>query len=593
MISDAMDDCFDGDSDMEDEIVQNVMDEIGLQMNCESISMLCCDESSNYNNNNYAADTIGLTFGGAKDVNNFRECIEQKIMPSKSSITYEGLLYQYFFDITNKSRNIPQHLLFYPTYCYARTLSKSFLSSTCNTTANEYEYFLTVGLNSNLKKSEFKRKKLNLICVLDRSGSMAHNFSGESNESKSKMNVANEAVNIIISHLTKDDRFALITFETNAKVEYGLQFIADYNLEEIKNNILQIIPDGSTNFEAGFNHAIAEYQKIMQTEEIDEYENRIIFLTDAQPNVGNTSESSLLELVSKYSEQPVGNLNCNRIYTTFIGIGLDFNASLIQTISQTRGCNYYSVKSTAEFMETMNEDFSFMVTPIVFNVVLRIMSEGNSCQIAKVYGCQNEKKKESMLESGEVTRIHTLFPSRKSKNSKKGTKGGIILVQLTKKESDANEENKESEMSTISVEVSYEDRNGNKFKNEQQIEFDIEGNGNDENMEYFDNLGIRKAIVLCKYVDIIYDWIDNASPANIERNQRSLAVSGVYKSIFSEFVLYFKNEMKICDDLEMQKEIALLQTLIAVENENCVDVKASYAPPNYLTLQQRLDALKR
>eukprot|EP01084_Bolivina_argentea_P125540 222417_1 len=42
--------------------------------------------------------TIGLSVGGAKDVNNFRECIKKKRMPSGKSITYNGLLYEYYFD---------------------------------------------------------------------------------------------------------------------------------------------------------------------------------------------------------------------------------------------------------------------------------------------------------------------------------------------------------------------------------------------------------------------------------------------------------------------------------------------------------------
>jgi len=43
-------------------------------------------------------NTIGLSMGGSKDVNNFRKCIEENIMPSINSITCNGLLYQYYFN---------------------------------------------------------------------------------------------------------------------------------------------------------------------------------------------------------------------------------------------------------------------------------------------------------------------------------------------------------------------------------------------------------------------------------------------------------------------------------------------------------------
>ena len=39
------------------------------------------------------------------------------------------------------------------------------------------EYYITVGLNSNIKESDFQRKKLNLVIVLDVSGSMDSKFS--------------------------------------------------------------------------------------------------------------------------------------------------------------------------------------------------------------------------------------------------------------------------------------------------------------------------------------------------------------------------------------------------------------------------------
>ena len=76
----------------------------------------------------------------------------------------------------------------------------------CSDCANDFEYFITIGLNSNIKQSDFKRKKLNLVVVLDISGSMRSGFGGGGRRKKrrgkrgrggvnsvgSKMRVANE-----------------------------------------------------------------------------------------------------------------------------------------------------------------------------------------------------------------------------------------------------------------------------------------------------------------------------------------------------------------------------------------------------------------
>ena len=79
-------------------------------------------------------------------------------------ITYEGLFYDYYFD-TGKAQACEK--LFCPSYTYA--ISKDPISE-------KDDYYLAVGLNSNIKESDFERKKLNLVVVLDMSGSMSSQF---------------------------------------------------------------------------------------------------------------------------------------------------------------------------------------------------------------------------------------------------------------------------------------------------------------------------------------------------------------------------------------------------------------------------------
>ena len=67
------------------------------------------------------------------------------------------------------------------------------------------------------------------------------------------------------------------------------------------------------------------------------------------PNYGYTSKEDLLSLI-KYN----ANLG---IYTTFIGVGVDFNTKLIEDISDVKGANYYSVHNSKEFKERMGEQF--------------------------------------------------------------------------------------------------------------------------------------------------------------------------------------------------------------------------------------------
>ena len=47
-----------------------------------------------------------------------------------------------------------------------------------------------------------------------------------------------------------------------------------------------------------------------------------------------------------------------------------FGTGLIEHISNVRGCNYYSVINSDGFKKRMNEEFEYMVTPLVFNVMV-------------------------------------------------------------------------------------------------------------------------------------------------------------------------------------------------------------------------------
>lgn len=51
-------------------------------------------------------------------------------------------------------------------------------------------------------------------------------------------------------------------------------------------------------------------------------ENRIIYLTDMQPNAGSSDGKALLDLTKKNSN--------HGLYTTFVGLGVDFNSELVE-----------------------------------------------------------------------------------------------------------------------------------------------------------------------------------------------------------------------------------------------------------------------
>jgi Ca-activated chloride channel family protein len=496
---------------------------------------------------------IGFSTGGAKDINNFRENIEQGYLPLPSDVTYEGLFYDYYFD-TGALQECRK--LFCPSYSYA--VSRDPISG-------EPQYYLSVGLNSGLQ--DFQRKKLNLVVVLDFSGSMGSPFDQyyydrfgnrvelKADESgKTKMQIADESVVALLSHLKEGDRFGLVIFSDDAFLVDPLTSVEDKDLERLKRRILEINETYGTNMEVGMEKGTALFDRFQGANK-SEYENRIIFLTDAMPNIGETGDLGLFRMLEDNADRG--------IYTTFIGIGVDFNTELMEAITKIKGANYYSVHSASEFKERMDDEFDYMVTPLVFD--LRLNLEAPGYRIEKVYGSP-----EADEATGELMKVNTLFPSKVEAGQ---VKGGVILVKLKKLSPEGD----------VKLKVSYQDRNGVEDSDEAEVQIA------EAKPDIYQNGGIRKAVLLSRYVDLLKDWmIDERAaqekglkvvpsvtlangiiiPVELgewERQSMPLRVSEPYRELFSQFKDYFQREMQAVGDSNLQQEQVILQKLSGFE----------------------------
>jgi Ca-activated chloride channel family protein len=259
---------------------------------------------------------IGLSAGGAKDIANFRENIRNNYLPLPTDVTYEGLFYDYFFET---GQTEPSSKLFSPSYSYAVS---------CDPISHQTEYYLSVGLNSGLKESDFQRKKLNVVIVLDNSGSMGESFNRYYYDQAGnqvdlynedgmtwqmrKMESANQSVVAIIDQLRWDDRFAIVTFNSNARLVKPMGSVNQTDMNRIRSMVLDINAGGSTNLDAGLDMATGLFRGEFEINSY-EYENRIIVLTDAQPNTGDISSYGFSNTLMRNAD--------NRIYSTVIGIG--------------------------------------------------------------------------------------------------------------------------------------------------------------------------------------------------------------------------------------------------------------------------------
>lgn len=524
---------------------------------------------------------LGYSVGGAKDINNFRENIKNGYLPLPTDITHEGLFYDYYFD-TGKSKECRK--LFCASYTTALTNDKF---------SGNYKEYLTVGLNSGLKEENFKRPPMNLMIVLDISGSMSSPFNSyhydrygnkkETGETstKSKLEIAKSSIIEITKKLNAEDSFGMVLFDENAYVAKPMRRVGETDMNKIREGISKLTPQGATNMEIGLKKGKRLLEDYINEKNLQkDYENRVIFLTDAMPNTGSTSGENLATITRQMAEE--------KVYSTFVGVGVDFNSTLIEEITDVKGANYFSVNTENEFKQKIQEDFDLIVTPLVFD--LKLSFDSNKFEVEDIYGVPGMKEYNA---SSGIINIKTLFPSR---NREGEVKGGVILLKL-KNTIGIKPSDKTSQAFTL--EVSYQDRAGNIDKSTEAVDLErfnfalpnalfpvgVKPYG-------YENSGIRKSILLSNYANLMQNWLGEANsksfetvkkfcgedqfwPADYyiwrpcyidsikwERSSKKLIVSEEYKTRFEEFKTYFENEMKALGDDSLKKEVEILDILI-------------------------------
>merc|ERR1719240_1919802 len=297
---------------------------------------------------------------------------------------------------------------------------------------------------------------------------------------KSKMQLANEAVVSLLSKLRPTDRVGIVLFNYDAKVLLPLTEVSELDLASISAKQLAVSARGGTSMEAGF-RAAAGLLRPVANRLCGKRESRIIFLTDDMPNVGAVDGDTMLGMVSHEAEKG--------IYTSLLGVGLDFNADVVEAMSKAKGAWYGSVMTSEAFRKRLDDEFDYMVTPLVFN--LRFHLSSDAYVIDKVFGSP-----ESELGNGQLMRINTLFPSAKDEQGQ--TKGGVVLLRLVRKHASTAVDE------TLKLRLSYEDRCGNPDFSELTVQpcFPV---GSCES--YFENKGVRKAVLLARYASVLRQWL--------------------------------------------------------------------------------------
>lgn len=467
----------------------------------------------NFNRARYqASGKMGLAAGGAKDINAFRNNIENGYLPQPTDITVEGLFYEHVFDTPPGASD----KLFSPSWELVSS-KEPFLGS--------QEIWLSAGLHSNLDADSYHRRPLDLVIVLDISGSMSSGFSSyyydrfaahhtkstddENEPDGTKMEVATRCLAALLDHLNPGDRLGIVLFDNQAYLAKPLRDVTNTDLNAIAGHILDLEPRGGTNMEDGMKMGLEMLRPVADGADAGR-EHRIIFLTDAQPNTWQEGEETLFGMARAAADQ--------KIHTTFVGVGVDFQTELTEEITKMRGANYFAIHSATEFRKRMDRDFDYLVDPLVFNLSLRLSSRNS--RIIKVYGSP-----EANSATGTLLHVNTLFPSPPEAD---GVRGGILLVKLECSE----------EIPDLTLTATWEDRAGVQDQSVSSISQTVSDPG---------STATRKGILLARTAELLRAWAGDergnqtveSRLSRYEQHSLPLRVTGEWPEKFKTFHQHF------------------------------------------------------
>ena len=414
--------------------------------------------------------TLGLAAGGAKDVDNFRENVREGYTPQPDAITEEGLFYDYHFETRGESPETDS--LFAPQY--AGGVSDHPITG-------ETERYLAVGLDSTLSMAEFERPRLDLVAVLDVSGSMNSQFDQyyydehgrkrtvdeDERSVETKLEAATQSLCALTEQLRDEDRLGVVLFNNRSHVAKPLRDVGETDMDAIRGHIYEVSAGGGTNMADGFQAAAELLANGTQSPDV---ERRVVFMTDAMPNTGTTGTEDLTALF--------GDAAADGIHTTFIGMGIDANAELVDALSGIRGANHYFVHSASEFERRLGDEFDYMVTPLVYDLGLEL--ETDNYEIADVHGSPSAD-----AATGRLMHVGTLFPSPKQEGE---TRGGIVLVRV---------ERTDSGVADLELVASWTERGGSEHTERVQVDLPESG---------YDHDGVRKGVALTRYARVLQSW---------------------------------------------------------------------------------------
>ncbi len=221
---------------------------------------------------------------------------------------------------------------------------------------------LQVGFTTAFANDRTDLRPLNLVLVIDKSGSMSE---------ADKMSRVREALLKMVTQLRPTDQVAIVVFDSTASVAMPSQALG--NGAAYRETVASLAPGSSTNLNAGlmlgYQEATRHFQKGAT--------NRVIMLTDGIANTGETDPKKIAANSVEF--------NSKGIDLSTIGLGLDLDKDLLQTLAKSGRGLFHFVADAQDIQKVFVTEVQSLVAPVARDVHLEITYDP-ALTLSRVFG---------------------------------------------------------------------------------------------------------------------------------------------------------------------------------------------------------------
>ena len=264
---------------------------------------------------------------------NSRRFIENGKLPPKQAVRLEEFVNYFDYD--------------YPQPDQAHPFGVSMEMAKCPW--NQDNHLLRIALKGTEVEAA-DRPASNLVFLLDVSGSM---------KARNKLPLVQESLRLLVNQLNGDDRVAIVVYAGASGVV--LPSTSINQKQKIINAIDCLYSGGSTNGSAGIQAAY----KIACDNFLKNGSNRVILCTDGDFNVGTTSQSKLVELISEKAK--------SNVFLSVFGFGTgNYNDSTMEKLANKGNGNYGYIDSMMEAHKTFVSELGANLNTIAKDVKIQV-----------------------------------------------------------------------------------------------------------------------------------------------------------------------------------------------------------------------------